>query len=143
MRKSSPLELAGHAPPVRIGSNRGFGIVFTVLLAAIGLFPLVRGEAPTRWFLVAAGALLLVTLAKAEWLTPFNKVWFRIGMILHRIVSPVAMALIYFLAVTPTGLLLRLVRKDILRLRRDPTADSYWIRRAPPGPSPESMKNQF
>lgn len=139
---SSPLELSGYAPPVRMGSNRGFGIFLTVVLAVIGLFPLLRGEAPTAWFLAASGAALAVALARAEWLSPLNKAWFWFGMILHRIVSPVVMGLIYILAVTPTGLVLRAVRKDILRLRRDPDADSYWIPREPPGPSPESMKDQ-
>ena len=125
-----------------MGSNRGFGIFLTVVLAVIGLFPLLRGEAPTAWFLAASGAALAVALARAEWLSPLNKAWFWFGMILHRIVSPVVMGLIYILAVTPTGLVLRAVRKDILRLRRDPDADSYWIPREPPGPSPESMKDQ-
>lgn len=144
MRQSSPLELSSYAPPVQMGSNRGFGIVFTLLLTVIGLFPLVvRGEPPATWPLAAAGALLAVTLAKAQWLSPLNRAWFRIGLFLHRVVSPVAMALIYIVAVTPTGLFLRAIQKDVLRLRRDPAADSYWIPREPPGPSPDSMENQY
>lgn len=141
-RTSSPLELSGYAPPVRVGSDRGFGVVFAVLFAAIGLFPLIRGNAPAAWALAASGATLATALARPRWLSPFNRVWFRFGMILHRIVSPLAMGLIYLLAVTPTGLVLRAFRKDILRLRRDPDADSYWIPREPPGPSPESMEDQ-
>lgn len=142
-RTSSPLELSGYAGPVQMGSNRGFGIVFAVLFAAIGLFPLLRGEGPSAWALLSSGTVLAVALAKADWLAPFNKLWFRFGLILHRIASPVVVGLIYVLAVTPTGLLLRAVGKDVLRLRRDPAAESYWVRRSPPGPPPDSMRNQY
>ena len=139
---SSPLELSSYQSPAQMGSNRSFGIVFTVLFAVIGLFPLLRGGSPFVWALATAGAVLTLALAKAEWLSPFNWAWFRFGMILHRVVSPLVMALVYFVAVTPTGLLLRAARKDVLRLRWDSGADSYWIHRDPPGPSPESMNNQ-
>ena len=129
--------------PITGGSDRSFGVVITVVLAGIGLFPLLHGEPPRWWSLAVAGVLLVVTLVRAELLAPFNRVWFRFGLFLHRVVNPVIMAVIYFAVVTPTGLIMRAAGKDPLRLRRDPNAESYWIHRKPPGPEPESMTNQF
>ena len=76
-------------------------------------------------------------------LAPLNKWWTKLGVLLYRIVSPVVLGLLFYLTVTPIALLLRLLGKDPLRLRRDPDGASYWIDRTPPGPAPESMKNQF
>ena len=76
-------------------------------------------------------------------LAPFNALWFRFGLLLHRVVSPVILALLFFTTVAPVGLLMRAFGKDPLRLKKDRAADSYWILREPPGPSPESMKQQF
>ena len=129
--------------PITGGSDRSFGVVITVVLTGIGLFPLLHGEPPRWWSLAVAGGLLVVTLVRAELLAPFNRVWFRFGLFLHRVVNPVIMAVIYFAVVTPTGLIMRAAGKDPLRLRRDPNAESYWIHRKPPGPEPESMTNQF
>ena len=128
---------------VAIGSDRGFGIVFAVVFTAIGLLPLIRGEPPRGWSLAIAGAFLAVTLVKPAWLAPLNTLWFRFGLLLQRVVHPIVLAVIYFAVVTPTGLIMRALGKDPLRLRFDPDATSYWIPRDPPGPEPESMKNQF
>jgi hypothetical protein len=76
-------------------------------------------------------------------LAPLNRLWFRFGMILHAIVSPLVLGLIFYLVVTPTALLLRAIGKDPLRLRPDRAAASYWIAKAPPGPPPDTMKQQF
>lgn len=129
--------------PITGSSDRSFGVVITVALTAVGLFPLLNGEPPRWWSLAVAGVMLVVTLVRAELLAPLNRVWFRFGLFLHRIINPVIMAVIYFAVVTPTGLIMRAVGKDPLRLRRDPNAESYWIHRTPPGPEPESMTNQF
>lgn len=129
--------------PITGSSDRSFGVVITVTLTVVGLFPLINGEPPRWWSLAVAGVILVVTLVRAELLAPFNRVWFRFGLFLHRVVNPVVMAVIYFAVVTPTGLIMRAVGKDPLRLRRDPNAESYWIHRQPPGPEPESMTNQF
>ena len=126
-----------------IGSDRAFGIVFAVLLAAIGLWPLLDGAPPRGWPLAGAGTFLAVALVRAAWLAPLNRLWFRFGLLLQRIAHPVVLAIIYFAVVTPTGLVLRALGKDPLRLRRDPDAATYWIRRDPPGPEPESMTRQF
>ena len=129
--------------PIAGSSDRSFGVVITIALTVVGLFPLRNGEPIRWWSLAVAGVILVVTLVRAELLAPFNRVWFRFGLFLHRIVNPVIMAVIYFAVVTPTGLIMRAVGKDPLRLRRDPNAESYWIHRTPPGPEPESMTNQF
>ncbi len=129
--------------PVSGSSNRGFGVAFTVAFAVIGLFPLFDGAPPRAWSLAVAGIVLTVTLVKADLLAPCNRIWFKFGLLLHGIVNPIILAVIYYAVVTPTGLVMRAMGKDPLRLRRDPNAESYWIHRDPPGPVPKSMENQF
>ena len=143
MRRTDVHERLTEDHPITGSSDRSFGVVVTVALTVVGVFPLLNGEPPRWWSLAVAGVMLVVTLVRAELLAPFNRVWFRFGLFLHRVVNPVIMAVIYFGVVTPTGLIMRAVGKDPLRLRRDPNAESYWIHRTPPGPEPESMTNQF
>ncbi len=140
---SPALEMSGHEGAPEPGSNRAFGFVFCALAAGVGLWPAIWSSPPRTWALATAAVFAVVAAVAPRRLAPLNRVWFRVGMILHRFASPVALGLVYFLAVTPTGLLLRLFGKDILSLRLDPEADSYWIVRDPPGPGPESLKNQF
>jgi predicted membrane metal-binding protein len=125
------------------GSERGFAIVFTVVFVLVGLWPLLSGGPVRAWALLIAAAFLLAGFAAPGILAPLNRLWFRFGMALGRIVSPVVMGILFFGTVMPTGLLMRLFRKDVLRLRFDPAAESYWIPRDPPGPSAESLKQQF
>lgn len=125
------------------GSERSFAVVFAVVFAVIGLWPLTDGAAPRAWSLLVAAALLLAGYLAPALLAPFNRLWFRFGILLGRVVSPVVLALLFFATVLPTGLLMRLFRKDILRLRFDRQAKSYWIPRDPPGPPPESLRQQF
>ena len=136
-------ERTGHDAPVLGSSDRSFGVVVTILFGVVGLYPLLGGRAPRWWSLAAAAAVLAAALLEPRWLAPFHRVWFRLGLLLHRITSPVVMAVIYFAVVTPTGLIMRALGKDPLRLRREPDAASYWIHRDPPGPERESMTNQF
>lgn len=137
------LGLHGRDRPSGPGSNRAFGFVFAAFAAAVGLWPALWDNPPRPWALVVAAGFAVAAAATPAWLAPLNRAWFLLGMALHRVVSPVVIGIVYFLAVTPTGWLLRLFRKDILRLRPDPEARSYWIVRDPPGPEPESMKNQY
>lgn len=130
--------------PVRGGSDRGFAVVFTIVFAGFGLWPLLGGSAPRAGALAAAALILAIGLARPRWLAPCNRAWLRLGLLLHRIVSPVVMGALYYAVITPTGLIMRALGKDPLRLRYDQDATSYWVRRPPPGgPSPESMKYQF
>ncbi len=128
---------------VKVSSDRAFGIVFTVLFAVIGLWPLIHGGEVRIWSLVLAAVILAVALIRPSLLAPFNRAWMKFGLLLHKITNPVIMGLIFFLAVTPTALIMRAMGKDPLRRKFDPSATSYWIDRDPPGPEPETMKQQF
>jgi hypothetical protein len=141
--KMSTHESAVAHSKVKISSDRSFGVVFGVVFALIGLWPLLRDGNPRLWALGLAAAFLLVAFTKPQLLAPLNRLWARFGLLLHHIVNPVIMAFIYFGAVVPTGLVLRAMRKDLLRLKRDSAAKSYWIVREPPGPSSGSMAKQF
>jgi hypothetical protein len=135
--------LTSSEPAVKVSSDKTFGIVFAVFLAVIGSVPAIRGGAPRWWAFGASALFLIAAFARPAVLHPLNLMWAKLAILLHHIVSPVAMALVFFLAFTPTGAVLRLFGKDLLRLRRDPEAGSYWIPRDPPGPKPETMIQQF
>ncbi|MBF0323873.1 MAG: hypothetical protein HQL42_02270 [Alphaproteobacteria bacterium] len=143
MAKGGTHESFTAVTEVRIGSERSFGLVFAVLFAIIALWPLKDGGEIRLWALGAAVAFLVAALAAPRLLKPLNLLWFKFGMLLHHIVTPLVMGLLFFVTVTPVGLLMRATGKDPMRLKRDPAAASYWIERAPPGPAPETMKNQF
>ena len=124
-------------------SDRSFGLVFAAIFVTVAAWPLIHGGDVRWWSLVVAVAFLVVALAIPRILSPLNRIWTALGLLLHKIVSPVVMGAIFFIAVTPTALLMRILGKTPIPLRFDPTATSYWIARTPPGPSGESMKNQF
>ena len=127
----------------RGSSDRSFGIVLSIFFVLVGLSPL-RANHPVRWWALAMGGLFLgVALLQPMWLRPLNRVWTKLGLLMGRVVSPVITALLFYLVVTPTGLLFRLLGKDPLRLALDAGVRSYWIERRPPGPLPETMSNQF
>ncbi len=142
-RKTSLHEDFSRQREVKAGSERSLGLVFAGVFAIVGLFPLWGGGAVRLWALIAAALLVALALVAPALLGPLNRVWFRFGQLLHRIVSPVIIGLLFFSTVTPTGLLMRLAGKDPLRLRFDPTAASYWIARQPPGPDAKTMRQQF
>ncbi|HLO78728.1 MAG TPA: SxtJ family membrane protein [Magnetospirillum sp.] len=142
--KNSPVnELQAHSGPVKMGSERSFGLVFTAFFALVALWPLKSGGEVRLWAAGAATAFLLAALVAPRALRPLNLAWFKLGMILHRVMTPVMMGLLFFLTVTPVGLLMRAFGKDPMRLKRDGKAQTYWVTRTPPGPAPDSMKTQF
>jgi hypothetical protein len=125
------------------GSNRNFGLVFTLVFLVIGFAPL-YSAAPLRvWSLATAVVIFLIAIASPSLLAPFNKLWGRVGYFLGRVVNPVVLGIMFYGIISPTGLIMRLAGKDPLRLRFDHSGKSYWIPRVPPGPAPDSMKNQF
>jgi len=125
-------------------SDRKFGITIGLILVAFGLWPMFRGaSSPNLWLLAPAAGLLLATWLKPNWLAPLNRAWFRLGLVLNAVVSPVVMGLMYFGAVVPLGLLLRRNGKDLLQLELRPEAETYWVRREPPGPLPGTFNKQF
>lgn len=140
---ATAIDPSSHAAEVKPGSNRNFGLVFAAAFAVIALLPLWGGHPVRWWALIVAALFLAAALLKPDVLAPLNYLWFRFGMLLSRVVSPVVMGAVFFLCVAPLGMLVRALGKDPLALRRDGKAASYWIVRDPPGPAPQSMKNQF
>jgi len=136
-------ETARHDVAAKPSSDRSFGLVFAAVFAIVAAWPLTHGADPRWGALAVAAAFLVVALTVPKALHPLNRVWTAFGLLLHKIVSPVIMGAIFFLTVTPIALLMRLLGKTPLQLRFEPNATSYWIVRAPPGPSGATMKNQF
>jgi hypothetical protein len=128
---------------VRASSNRSFGWVFTVVFVIIAAWPLFSGGMVRWWSLLIAAAFALVTVAVPKLLAVPNRLWLRFGLLLNRIISPVALAILFYLVVTPVAGLMRVFGKDNLRLRRSDSDTSYWIKREPPGPKPDSLNHQF
>jgi saxitoxin biosynthesis operon SxtJ-like protein len=127
----------------KISSNRSFGLVFAAaftVLAALGFW---HGSARWPIWLGLACAMLALALAAPRLLAPFNYAWSQIGRLLHRIVGPVFLAVLFYGCIAPIGSLMRLSGKDPLRRKYQPEAETYWIRRTPPGPNGQSFKNQF
>jgi hypothetical protein len=126
-----------------IHSERSFGLVFTVVFLIIALWPLIHWQAPRTWALAIAALFGLAAFMAPRVLRPLNRLWFRFGLVMHRIMSAVILTALFFLTVLPIGLIYRLLGKDPLRLKIDRRQSSYWIAREPPGPPPDSMANQF
>lgn len=124
-------------------SDRAFGLVFAAVFASIGAQPLVHGGEARVWALAAAAAFLVAALARPGMLAPLNRAWSGFGMLLSRVTNPVVLGILFFGAMVPTGLLMRLFRRRPLALEIDREARSYWIVRDPPGPAPETMTRQF
>ncbi len=131
---------------VKGSSNRGFGLTVGGILLAIAAYRCYAHGVSDWLFLCllgVGGPLVLLALVKPSALAPFNAAWTRLGLLLFRVVNPIVMFLLFVLAILPIGLIMRLAGKDFLRLKRDEAAASYWILRQPPGPSAESMTEQF
>lgn len=124
-------------------SDRSFGLVFAGLFLVIAVLPLFH-SGPIRWWSLAVAAVFaLVALLKPELLAGLNRLWIMLGVLLGKVVSPIALSILFYVVITPLGLVIRLTGKDPLRLKFAPDADSYWIPRNPPGPAPDSMNHQF
>lgn len=128
---------------VKAGSDRGFGFVFAGFFALIGALSWWRGHAGWHWTLPLAALFLLVALVYPRILNPLNRLWLKFGLLLYKVVNPIVLGLLFFLTIAPIGLVMRALGKDFLRLKLDGGARSYWIDRTPPGPPPQSMRNQF
>jgi len=140
--RTSTHERFSQKQEAQSGSDRSFGLVFTVVLALVGLWPVRTGGGVRWWALAASGAFLLAALACSVILRPLNRLWFRFGLLLSRVTNPIVLAVMFFLLFTPMAIVLRVLRKNLLGLRPDPDTESYWIAREP-GPAPETMRNQF
>ena len=124
---------------IKISSNRSFGIVFFVVFFLIALYPLIHNEEIRIWSLIISLIFLILGLINSRILNPLNKIWFKFGILLGKVVSPIIMGIIFFLVVTPTGFIMRILGKDLLNLKFNRNK-SYWIEKN--GPK-SKMKNQF
>ena len=124
---------------IKIGSNRSFGIVFFVVFLIIATYPLINGDELRLWSLIISIVFLSLGLVNSKILNPLNKLWFKFGIFLGKIISPLVMSIIFFLVVTPIGLLMRLFNKDLLNLKFNNNS-SYWIEKTEPK---SKMNNQF
>jgi hypothetical protein len=128
---------------IKGSSDRGFGLVFAAFFALLAGLAFWHNNPRWYWWIGIAVATVLVSLIVPRALAPLNWLWTRLGVVLFKVISPLALAVIFFVTMTPMAVFLRLRKKDILRRKYDPQAASYWIPREPPGPEPGSMKNQF
>ena len=124
---------------VKIGSNRSFGIVFFIFFLIVGTYPIFFQGELRIWSLIVSIIFFLLGIINSRFLTPLNLLWFKFGMLLGRIVSPIVMGLVFFLVVTPTGLIMRILNKNLLRLKKK-NIKTYWIERSS---IKSDMKNQF
>ena len=124
---------------IKISSNRSFGIVFFIVFLIIALYPLAYNEEIRLWSLIISLIFLILGLINSKILTPLNKAWFKFGIFLGKIISPLIMGFIFFFVVTPIGLIMRLLKKDVLNLKYS-NNNSYWIEKNEPK---SKMKNQF
>ena len=124
---------------IKISSNRNFGIVFFFVFLIIALYPIINSGELRLWSLLISIIFLILGLINSKILTPLNKIWFKFGLLLGKIISPIIMSIIFFCVVTPIGLFMRLLKKDILNLKFS-NLDTYWIKKE--GPK-SKMKNQF
>ena len=124
---------------VKIGSNKSFGIVFFIVFLIISLYPILNDGSLRLWSLIISIIFLILGLMNSKILSPLNRLWFKLGIILGKIISPIVMGIIFFFVVTPIGYLMRLFKKDVLNLKFNDNK-SYWIEKN--GPK-SKMKNQF
>ena len=124
---------------IKISSNRNFGIVFFIVFLIIALYPLIFNENIRLWSLIISLVFLILGLINSKILTPLNKAWMKFGLILGKIVSPLVMGIIFFFVVTPTGIIMRLLGKDLLNLKKN-NKSTYWLKK---NNQNNNMKNQF
>ena len=120
-------------------SNRSFGIIFFIVFLLISVWPIIDGQALRVWSLIISLLFLFLGILNSKILTPLNLAWIKLGEILGRFIAPIVMAVIYFLILTPIGLFMRIIGKDLLNIKFSQNS-SYWIKREKNlGP----MKRQF
>ena len=124
---------------IKIGSNKSFGIVFFIFFLIISIYPLINGSDLRVSLLIISIIFLILGLLNSKILTPLNKLWFKFGILLGKIVSPIVMGMVFFAVVTPISLIMKILKKDLLNIKRNKDA-SYWILKSEPK---SKMKNQF
>lgn len=131
-------------PDPPLPSERKFGIFFATIFAALALWWVYRGNGIAAAIAAAAAVVTLgLALAAPGLLAGPNRLWFKLGLLLGRIVSPIVLGVLFFLLITPVGLVMKVIGRDVLNRRFDPSRPTYWIARDPPGPAGDSFRNQF
>ena len=124
---------------IKIGSNKSFGVVFFIFFLLVSIYPLIYDGDLKIWSLLISVIFLILGLLNSKILTPLNKIWFKLGILLGKIVSPIVMGFIFFAVVTPISLIMKILKKDLLNMKKN-NNQSYWIEKS--GPK-SKMKNQF
>jgi hypothetical protein len=136
-------ELQARENVVKGSSDRSFGVVFAAFFSLLGALSVYKGtERWPIWFALAGIFAILAAIVPRA-LGPLNQLWIKFGVLMHMVVSPVILGLIFYACIVPVGFLMRLFKNDPLQRCFDPSTESYWINRDPPGPAPESFSNQF
>ena len=124
---------------IKIGSNKSFGIVFSIVFLVIAFWPMLNGNEINYWSLAISIVFLILGLINSKILTPLNKIWFKFGILLGNVVGPIVMGIIFFLIVTPTSIIMKILGKDVLNLKKN-NNNSYWIEK---NNQKSKMKNQY
>lgn len=125
-------------------SERSFGIIFAVFFMILSGWAYYLSNVEWVFYFLGTSVLLLIlAIVFPKTLKLPNRIWFQFGLVLHKIISPIVLGFLFLVTVTPTGIIMRLLGKDLLNLRLDRRTKSYWIYRTPPGPEPKSMNDQF
>ena len=124
-------------------TNRSFGWTFTAVFTLVGVYSLSRQGTLYPWMFGLAGVTAAVTMVGADWLAPLNRAWMKFGGLLHRVVSPIVLGVIFYGVFTPVALVMRLLGRDAMQRQFKPDAPTYWVERTPPGPPDDSFGNQF
>ena len=129
-----------HKSKIKMNSNRNFGLVFFIIFLILGLWPITNAEEIRIWLVLLAFIFLILGIMESKFLSPLNRLWFKFGMMLGAIVAPIVMGAIFFLVVTPIGIVMSIIGKDLLNKKHDKKKETYWIKRIKPT---GSMKRQF
>ncbi|MDA7446277.1 SxtJ family membrane protein [Candidatus Pelagibacter ubique] len=124
---------------IKIGTNKSFGIVFFLFFLIVSLFPLFKDGNIRVWSLIIAIIFLILGLLNSKFLTPLNKIWFKFGILLGNFVSPIVMSIVFFVIVTPTSIIMRVLGKNLLNLKKG-NKKTYWVERSK---IQSKMRNQF
>lgn len=124
---------------IKIGSNKSFGIVFSIVFLVIAFWPMLNGNEINYWSLAISIVFLILGLINSKILTPLNKIWFKFGILLGNVVGPIVMGIIFFLIVTPISIIMKLLGKDLINLKKN-NNNSYWIEK---NNQKSKMKNQY
>jgi hypothetical protein len=125
---------------IKISSNRNFGLVFFFIFLVVSIWPLTHNESPRIWSAIISLAFLILVLTRSKLLTPLNRLWAKFGIILGSIIAPIVMGVVFFLVVTPIGLVMKIIGKDLLSIKYDKKKETYWVKRDRPT---STMKQQF